>query len=534
MRKLHSGGKLVLWLILAAFIILAMPATDASTAVSTSVAYNVCDFGAVGSGETLNTKAIQKAIDVCADNGGGTVFFPAGSFLSGTLYLHSNVTLHLASGCTLLGSKELNDYPPTAPAFRSYTDNYANKSLIYGESLSNVAIVGGGVIDGQGASFKGPYKVRPNLIRLVTCRNATVKDVTLKNSPMWVLHYLACDDVHVQGITVRSRCNHNNDGIDIDCCRRVRISDCNIWSGDDAIVLKSTAARASENISITNCVLSSLCNGIKFGTESNGGFKNVVVTGCSLYDTNLAGIALEIVDGGTLDKVVVSGITMKNVRSPIFLRLGDRGRPFKEGMEKPPTGVFRNVTISNIEASSSSKLGCVISGLPDHRIENVTLSNIRISVPGGGNKDEAKRVVDEKPSAYPECTMFGTLPAYGFYCRHVRGLKLRNVQLRCVKPDLRPALACEGVEEMEIEGLDAQCAEDGSPMVRLSQVKDVFIHGCRAPAGTETFLRLEGEATRRVVLAANDLSRAKKAVEMAAEVPKGALSWAAKQLERMP
>jgi len=534
MRNSRGDGKLVLCLIVAAFIFLVLPATDTLSATSTPLTYNVCDFGAVGNGETLNTKPIQKAIDACADNGGGTVFFPAGSFLSGTLYLYSNVTLHLASGCTLLGSKDLNDYPPTVQAFRSYTDNYTNKSLIYGEDLSNIAIVGRGVIDGQGASFKGPYKVRPYLIRLITCRNVTVKDITLKNSPMWVQHYLACDDVNISGITVKSRCNGNNDGINIDCCRRVRISDCNIWSGDDAIVLKSTAARACENVAISNCVLSSLCNGIKFGTESNGGFKNVVVTGCAIYDTNLAGIALEIVDGGTLDRVVVSGITMKNVRSPIFLRLGNRGRPFKEGMEKPPTGVFRNVTISDIEASSSSKLGCSITGLPGHPIEDVTLSNIRISVPGGGTKEEAKRVVDEKPSAYPECTMFGTLPAYGFYCRHVRGLKFTNVRLRCDKPDRRPALICEDVEEMEIEGLDARCAEDGSSMIRLSQVKDGFIHGCRAPTGTGTFLRLEGDATNRVVLAANDLSQAKKAVEMATEVPEGALSRVGNELERRP
>jgi polygalacturonase len=485
---------------------------------------NVCDFGAVGDGKTLNTEAIQKAIDACAESGGGTVFFPAGSFLSGSLYLRSHVTLNLSAGSTLLGSRDLNDYPRTVPGFRSYTDNYTERSLIYGENVNNVSIVGEGVIDGQGGSFKGAYKVRPYLIRMIRCRNVTVRGITLKNSPMWVQHYLACDGVEIAGITVSSRCNGNNDGLDIDCCRNVRVSDCDISSGDDAIVLKSTAAQACENVVITNSVLSSDCNAVKFGTESNGGFKNIVVTGCSIYDTNLAGIALEIVDGGVLDKVVISAITMTNVRSAIFLRLGARGRKFKEGMERPATGTFRNVTISNIEASCSSRVGCSITGLPGHRIEDVTLSNIRISFPGGGTREEAGKPVDERAEAYPECTMFGNLPAYGFYCRHVAGLTLKDVKLSWVDPDLRPALSWEDVEGGEIEGLNAACAEEAVSVLRLSQVKDVFIHGCAADRGTGTFLKLEGDATEGVLLAGNDLTKAKKVAEAGAEVPAGALS----------
>ncbi len=512
---------------LGAVIILLMGMTIPTIALSepntTSAIYNVRDFGAVGDGRTLSTAAIQKAIGTCAKNGGGTVFLPAGSFLSGTIYLRSNVALHLSAGCVLSGSANLENYPVTVQGFRSYTDNYTNKSLIYGENLQNVTIEGRGVIDGQGAAFKGPYKVRPYLIRLVTCRDVLVKDVTLKDSPMWVQHYLACDDVHIRGVTVRSRVNHNNDGINIDCCHRVCISDCNIWSGDDAIVLKSTAARACENVVITNSVLSSLCNAIKMGTESNGGFKNVVVTGCSIYDTNLAGVALEMVDGGVLDQVVVSGISMTNVRVPIFLRLGDRARPYKQDMKRPSVGVFRNVTISDIEASASSNLGCSITGLPDHEIENVTLSNIRISVPGGGTEQDAREAVPEKPEAYPECTMFGTLPAYGFYCRHVRGLRLRNVQLTCRQPDMRPAVVFDDVQRAEIEALDARCMKNGSPLVRLTQAKKVFIRGCVAPAGTGTFLRLEGDKTTHVSLIGNDLSLAKNIVEKSQEVPSGSL-----------
>ncbi|MGB2806329.1 MAG: glycoside hydrolase family 28 protein, partial [Sedimentisphaerales bacterium] len=308
--------------------------------------YDVRDYGAKPDGKTLSTKSIQKAIDECAKQGGGTVYFPPGTFLSGTIYMKSNVTLRLDTGSTLLGSKNLKDYPPTVQAFRSYTDNYTDKSLIYGEKLQRIAITGNGTIDGQGAAFKGPYKVRPYMIRIIQCQNVLVKDVTIQNSPMWVQHYLACDDVRIDGITVRSHVNGNNDGIDIDSCHRVIISNCNVDSQDDAIVLKSTSARSCRNVTVSNCVLRSTCNALKMGTESNGGFQNIVITGCSIYDTHLAGIALEIVDGGTMDRVVISNIAMNGVGAPIFLRLGNRARPFKKDMEKPKIGVMRNVTIS--------------------------------------------------------------------------------------------------------------------------------------------------------------------------------------------
>ncbi len=439
--------------------------------------YDVRDYGAKADGKTLCTKSIQRAIDECAGDGGGTVYLGPGTFLSGTIYMKSGVTLKLDVACTLLGSKNLKDYPETVPAFRSYTDNYTDKSLIYGEKLERIAITGRGIIDGQGGSFKGPYKVRPYIIRFIQCRNVTVKDVTIRNSPMWVQHYLACDDVRISGITVRSVVNANNDGINIDSCERVIISDCNILSGDDAIVLKSTSARPCRNVTISNCVLSSRCNALKMGTESNGGFENIVITGCSIYNTRLAGVALEIVDGGTMDGIVVSNITMNKIGAPIFLRLGNRARPFKKDMPKPGIGIMRNVTISNIEATGANATGCAISGLPEAVIENVTLSNIRLSFEGGGTKQDAGRAVPEKPKDYPEYSMFGRLPAYGFYCRHVKGLKLLNVQLQLAKSDQRHGIVLEDVENALIENLVAPRSAGANSIVRLTGVKKVFIRG---------------------------------------------------------
>jgi len=462
--------RINVWILVGAICLLA-----GGPAIAAEELYDVRDYGAKPDGKSLCTTSIQKAIDACSQSGGGTVYLPAGTFLSGTIYFKSGVTLRLAAGSTLLGSKDLKDYPPTVQAFRSYTDNYTDKSLIYGENLERIAITGSGTIDGQGGSFKGPYKVRPYIIRFIQCRNVTVKDVTIKDSPMWVQHYLACDDVRITGITVRSLVNHNNDGINIDSCRRVIISDCNIESGDDAIVLKSTSARICRDVVVSNCILSSRCNALKMGTESNGGFKNIVMTGCSIYDTRLAGIALEIVDGGTMDRVVISNITMNNVGAPIFVRLGNRARPFKKDMETTTIGVMRNITISNIEATGANPTGCAISGLPEAKIENVTLSNVRLSFEGGGTKADAEREIPEKPANYPEYSMFGRLSTYGLYCRHVKGLKLLNVQLQLEKPDQRHAVVFEDVEDALIDCLDAPLSSDAGKVIHLTDVKKVFI-----------------------------------------------------------
>jgi len=462
--------RISVWISVGAICFLA-----AGSAIAAEELYDVRDYGAKPDGKTLCTTSIQKTIDTCSQSGGGTVYLPPGTFLSGTIYFKTGVTLRLAAGSTLLGSTDLKDYPPTVQAFRSYTDNYTDKSLIYGENVERIAITGLGTIDGQGASFEGPYKVRPYMIRFIQCRNITVKDVTIKDSPMWVQHFLACDDVRITGITVRSLVNHNNDGIDIDSCRRVIISDCNINSGDDAIVLKSTSARVCRDVVISNCVLSSRCNAMKIGTESNGGFENIIITSCSIYDTRLAGVALEIVDGGTMDRVVVSNITMNRVGAPLFIRLGNRARVFQKDLEKPAIGVLRNVTISNIEATGANPTGCAISGLPEAKIENVTLSNVRLSFEGGGTKADAARDIPEKTTDYPEYSMFGKLSAYGLYCRHVKGLKLLNVQLQLEKPDQRHAVVFEDVEDASIDCLDAPLSPDVGEVIRLTGVKKVFI-----------------------------------------------------------
>ncbi|MGC8794676.1 MAG: glycoside hydrolase family 28 protein, partial [Bryobacteraceae bacterium] len=383
---------------------------------------NVKSFGAAGDGVRLDTEALQAAIDACAGAGGGTVYFPAGRYHTGGLVLRSHVHLYLDAGATLLGSTRLDDYPVTRPKIRSYTDNYTERSLIFGEDLEDVGLHGPGAIDGRGAAFKGPYRVRPYLIRLVSCRQVAVTGVTLRDSPMWVQHYLACEDVLIDGITVRSHVNANNDGIDIDCCQRVVISDCNISSGDDAIVLKSTSPRPTRHVAVVNCVLSSICNAFKLGTESNGGFEDIVLSNCTMYETRLSGLAIEMVDGGVLDRISVSNVVMRDVNNVLFIRLGDRGRPYEEGGPRPGVGRLRNVQIAGIQATGASNIGCPISGIPGHYVENVSIRDVDIGFTGGVK--QAPEDVPEHPDRYPEHKMFGTLPAYGFFCRHVRNLRL--------------------------------------------------------------------------------------------------------------
>ncbi len=428
--------------------------------------FRVREFGAVGNGVHLDTEAIQKTIDACAAAGGGIVRFTAGTYRCGTIILKSRVALHLEVGSVLLGSRDLADYPSRVPALRSYTDNYTEKSLVYAEKQEQVAIRGEGVIDGQGAEFKGPYKVRPYLMRFVECRGVSVRDVTLKDSPMWVQHYLGCEDVRIEKVTVRSRVNRNNDGIDIDGCSRVEISGCTIVSGDDAICLKSTFDRPCRDVLVRDCEVSSLCNGLKLGTESNGGFEDIRIRDCRVYDTRLAGLALLIVDGGTMDGVEVRDIVMENVGAAIFVRLGNRARPFKDGMEPPGVGTLRNVSISRVRATGAGRIGSSLMGLPGHPVDKVRLRDISITAAGGGTAADAGRVPPERPEVYPEFNMFGVLPAYGLTCRHAHGIALEGVTLRTSAPDDRPAVVLSDVQDPKLKDVDAAAPAGGGPAIR--------------------------------------------------------------------
>ena len=501
--------------------------------------YNVVEFGAKGDGETLNTHAIQMAINACSKNGGGTVHFPPGTYLSGTIYLKDYVRLNLSSGAVLLGSDKVEDFPLNKCDFPSYSDKYVGRALIWGEGLKGIGITGKGIIDGQGATYRdnlpdesgwdiikavyddttryrpqARYINRPYIIRLISCHEVLVEGITLRNSPMWMQHYLNCDFVRIQNVTVYNHGSYNNDMIDIDCCRNVVISSCFGDTDDDGITIKSTGGLPTENVTISNCVISSFCNAIKMGTESNGGFKNITITNCVVRPSSepdliygrregLAGIALEIVDGGVLDGITISNIAISGTTAPIFMRLGNRARKYRPNIATPQAGTFRNVFISNIVASDAGSTGCSITGIPGHMIENVTLSNIKINFMGEGPKQPVIKDVPEHEEKYPESTMFGILPAYGFFCRHVDGLTFRDIDIKYNEPEYRPALICDDVHNLKLFNFDAQVSKDVSAQIILRNSHDLFISGCQ-PVNTDVFLLLEKNSSRIKVIG-NDL-----------------------------
>ena len=464
--------------------------------------YNVRAFGAVGDGVTLDTDAIQKAIDTCNAAGGGQVYLQDGTFLSGTIRLKSNVTLHVEAGATLLGSTNIADYPDITPDIIYLYRARFTRYLIYAEKAENIGISGRGLINGQGEHF--PYrrdddKGRPYILRFSECKNVRVENVTFRNSARWLSHYLACENVTISGVTIVAKIRENRDGIDIDSCTDVRISDCRIDTGDDAIVLKATTNRPCRRVTVTNCILSSMASAFKLGTESNGGFEDIAVTNCVIHDTGYSGIAVEMVDGGALDRITINNITMKNVKAPIFVRLGNRARPIPD-LPPPSMGSLRNVIISNVQATGADTMGCSITGIPGFPVANVTLSNIRIESSGGGTIEDAKREIPEKIASYPSGKMFGTLSAYGFFCRHATNLRLHNIDLSFEKDDQRPAIICDDVRDLDIFGLHAELSPKADCLIRLQEVQDALIHGCSPTMKSDRFLQLEDGSCRNVVL----------------------------------
>lgn len=482
--------------------------------------YNVMDFGAFNDGKRVTTASIQKAIDACSEKGGGTINFPAGKYLSGTLFLKNNIVLNLHAGAELLGSGDLKDYPSAPAHFPSYADNYTERSLIFAENLRNIAITGQGKINGQGYLFEPvylPYKIRPYIIRMIKCQDVTLRDITIENPPMWTQHYLACENLTIDNIKVDSwNSNVNNDGIDIDCCNRVMISNSYIKAEDDAIVLKSTSPLPCQNVTITNCVITSLCNAFKCGTESVGGFENIIISNCIITDTRYSGIALEMVDGGYMNNVIVSDIVMKDVNNPVFVRLGDRGRPFREGAPEKPAGTMRNIKITNITATGAGcytsdkysdlykkqnrrqpdeKIGCLIMGIPGHYIENLSLKNISIEFRGGGTKESAGILVPENEKGYPNYDKFGNVPAYAFFTRHVKHLEMENIDMSYELPDHRPALVMMDVKNATIDKFNAAYEEDTESIIVIDGSENITVSNCRAIKKTNALANLRNASS---------------------------------------
>jgi polygalacturonase len=494
------------------------------TIAGTKPYYNVIEYGAKKDGQTLNTKAIQKAIDECSNDGGGTVEFPPGTYLSGTIFMKSNVVLNLQPGCTILGSKNLEDYPLSLHQQEKNIDKILlYRALIWGDRIENVGITGFGTIDGQGKNFHG-IKIRPRLLMFDSCANVNIKGITLQHPGAWTQHYLKCDGVTIRDIKVFAHGGENNDMVDIDQSRNVIITGLVGDSDDDGITLKSTAEGLVENVTISDCIIRTRTNAIKAGTESYGGFRDITITNCTIspsvtkdgysgFKEGMAGIALEIVDGGIMENVVISNMVIEETTSPIFIRLGNRARNYpKLGLKSKPVGSVKNINVSNILASNASKTGCSIVGEIGHPIENVSISNVKINFVGGGTLAEALANKPELINEYPECIRLGILPAYGFFVRHVDGIIFSDVELTYNNEEHRPAMLFNDVDNLKLFNFTAEIADDALGQLVLQNTRNVFVNGC-SPNNSNIFLRIE-QNSENINVVGNNLSNVKKPISI--------------------
>lgn len=450
--------------------------------------YNVRDYGAKGDGTNLDTKAINKTIAAASANGGGTVYFPAGNYLTGSIRLQSNITLYIDNGAVIQAADVTSDSAeydspekPINDQYQDYGHSHFHNSLIWGEKLHDIAIIGSGMIWGKGlvrSGHKGDNRANKS-ISLLLCRNVLIRDIRIKHGGWFGILATGVDNFTIDNVTMDT----NRDGMDIDCCHNVRISNCMINSPfDDGICLKSSFAlgfaRSTENVTITNCQVSGYDEGtlldgtfkreytkysdgtttgrIKLGTESNGGFKNIAITNC-VFDYS-RGLALETVDGALLEDVTINNITMRDiVNAPIFIRLGARMR----APDSMKVGECRRIMISHMNVyNADPRFGCIISGIPGHDIEDLQMSDISIYYKGGGNSVPANIEVPEYEKDYPEPYRFKTIPSYGFFIRHVNGLKLNNVMVSFLKEDTRPAYILDQASHVEFNFVNGQTIKD--------------------------------------------------------------------------
>jgi polygalacturonase len=483
--------------------------------------FDVRRFGAKGDGTAIDTPAINAAIEAAAAAGGGMVLFPAGVYASYSIHLKSNVALYLQPGATILAAPtpyegtSSGGYDPAEPQgawepYQDYGHNHWHNSLVWGENIRDFAILGPGIIHGKGLSRGHDEKTLPNTtapgvgnkaIALKNCHNVILADFSILQGGWFGILATGVDNLTIDNLKIDT----NRDGIDIDCCRNVRVSNCTVNSPwDDGICPKSSFAfghaRATENLTISNCYvtggneLGSVLDGtwkpvqlgqrrvgtgrIKLGTESNGGFKNITISNCVFE--NCRGFAIETVDGAIVEDITFTGVTMRNVSVPFFLRLGARLRG-----PKPQTvaGSLKRVLISNVTSYNAATLPAILAGVTDHPVEDIKISDVYLHQVGGAGADMAAIQPPEKSDAYPEPTMFGDLPASGLYVRHARNIEVSNLEIATQQPDARPAFFLDDVKGADFFRVKIPMRKK-SDQFRLKTVSDFRVFGCQYYADT--------------------------------------------------
>jgi len=489
--------------------------------------YNVRDFGAKGDGTTLDTAAVQAAIDACHRDQGGTVLVPAGHFVVGTLELKSHVTLHLTAQGRLLGSGSAEHYK----AGQGIPPGNGNIVLISAANAENVTIEGPGTIDGNGAKFftgrgdnTGPgqnssqgYFQRPHLLVFYRCHNLRIRDVFLTASAYHCARILQCRRVHLDGVRIYNRVNLNNDGFHINSSEYVHIANCDVACQDDACALFGS----NKFVTITNCTFSTRWSVFRFG---GGEAENITVSNCVIYDTYGCPIKMRCGARSRFENITFSNLILKNVTGPISIGL-DSSRGGTTGATQPVKGVVRNIAFNGIRATVAAQgrqhedlswpqkfrpgetRSCiVINGVREEFLEGISFQDVHITYEGGGTAEEAAREVPHIAGEYFE---IGTPPAYGVYARNVRGLTLHNVRLEVSAPDLRPAVVFDHVADAAVNGLSAQGNLQAESLLRFINTRDALLTASRVLTPAAVFLRLEGATSEGITIDGGNLSKAR-------------------------
>ena len=486
--------------------------------------FNVVAYGAVGDGATNSTKAINSAIDAAASAGGGTVLVPAGRFLSGSIVLKSNVTLHVEPGATILGSNDEKDFPEVEGWW---------SNNIHADGALNIAITGGGTIDGRGQYWwarikRGEKRInRPNLVGMRNCRGVLIRDVKLINSPMWTVRPIFCTNVTVDRVSICNPADSpNTDGINPDSCSNVHISNCHIDVGDDCVTIKSGTqlepdrrGRPCENITVTNCTMIHGHGGVVIGSETTGGIKNIVISNCVFQDTD-RGLRFKSLRGrgGIIEDVRVTNIVMENVLCPFVMNTyymydpnasDDPADAYKPQPVNEGTPIFRNVHFSNCTARNVRSAAGFIHGLPEMPINGVTFDNIRIEMTDdpknvGGQAAMVKWLKDTRSA--------------GLMCYNAEDIEFRNVRIeRAAGPSLSVNhsrnISIDNVQVLRPQSLDA-------PAIELNNVAGACLANCKQREGSPVLLAVNGAETRDVQ---HCFGKSVESVRVGKDVPKGAI-----------
>jgi hypothetical protein len=529
----------------------AQPASPATQSMGTRT-YNIRDFGAKGDGKTLDTAALQAAIDACTRGGGGTVLVPSGTFVIGTTELKSNVTLHLAASSTLLGSGDGKDYHAVSaiPLSGDSTLGDGNWALLFAVEAKNITVEGSGTIDGQGHLFNNhtpdgkppPAGIsgaqRPYHLLFHRCRNIVVRDLELLRCAFHSIRVIQSERVRMEGLYIHNRVNSNNDGFHFISAKYVTVSNCVLLVQDDACALFGSC----QFVTVTNCVFSTRWSVFRFG---GGDVKNIAVSNCIIYETY--GCPIKVGAGRmTLENLSFSNLILQDVTGPIGVNFSGHNRNDDGGADPAPAAFVRNLSFSNIRASvvaeptmswkdmgpavhpfAGEQHSCItLNGMGDAWIENVTLDDVHVTYAGGGTAElAAKRNIPQTSREY-----FGVWgeepfgpPAYGLFARNVKGLTLNNVRFTVANPDLRPAVVLDNVQDAAIHALSVQGNPAAESVLRFTKVKDALLNASRVLTPAAAFLQLEGDGNANIIVDAGDLTKAASPVALKAGATRSAV-----------